>query len=116
MLLHNKRSHPDGLTSNSSDADKYCGICIHKEEGLFLIVGNIVGTQKPIHVQKKISTCGQQRFFCESSRCRDLQGVANRSANPSYECIHLEAVRFVTENAVESVLGNAALDQLVSEY
>ena len=118
LLIHQQRKHPNGLLSAAFQdvCSKYPGLCVSKHEGLFMIMDNVKGSQKPIHVQKKISTFGEQRFFCESKNCRETSSVANRSEHAIFECAHLSAVKYVNEIGTESLLTSDSLNNLVSQH
>ena len=62
------------------------------------------------------STNEEQKLFCESKSCRATGNAACRSGLLNYECIHLEAVKHVTNRAYEVNLNNDSLSKLVSEH
>ena len=90
------------------------GICIDRNSGIYMVSEFIRGFHYPIHVQKYTSTLGKQELNCESKLCVNLRNVSSRSCLPSFECDHLESIKYITDVAGFVFLNLETLGNLVT--
>ena len=70
-----------------------------EKNGIYLISGTYQGMRNPIHVQKLTSPLYGQKMRCTEKLCSEMQKVAFRSNIPSFECVHLQSIRFCQSQA-----------------
>ena len=112
LETHKRNIH---LKNNKGISERryHRGSCIHPENGIFLISGQLSGVQHPIHVQKCLVPGKKPAMFCEFKGCAYLKAVSSMSGQSSFECDHLLSTQFL-KCSEPVTLDPAALDHLVS--
>ena len=91
MRVHKKRKHTEISSPYVSIQNFHPGACVDEKNGIYLISGSYQGMRNPIHVQKLTSPT--------EKLCSEMQKVAFRSNIPSFECVHLQSIRFCQSQA-----------------
>ena len=114
-ILKKLKSHIEVYEMKHTVTQKHYldGICIDKSAGLYFINENFKGGVHPIHVKKLTTSNGGQHLECQSSDYRNLSKLAERSAFPSFECDHIESIKYIKSFAEDIEMQSEFLDELV---
>ena len=99
LRVHKKRKHTEISSPYVSIQNFHPGACVDEKNGIYLISGSYQGMRNPIHVQKLTSPLYGQKMRCTEKLCSEMQKVAFRSNIPSFECVHLQSIRFCQSQA-----------------
>ena len=115
LKRHKMNKHKENDEKDISRDRHHEGICINRQEGLYLVTEHKSGVHFPIHVQKKVSNRKTQAVHCESKTCNNMRAVANVSGMQSFECSHLQSIKYIEEEAAIVDLEIASLRKLVDQ-
>ena len=94
MKEHKKRKHTSEVDMPQISSDNFHpGVCVDSNNGIYLVSASYQGMRNPIHVQK-LTTANVQRIECPDGSCKELWKVAASSDHPSYECAHVQSIKY----------------------
>ena len=88
----NLKTHIQRAHSSKERKVIHNGVCIDRNNGVYLVSETRSGVQYPIHVQKLIRGNTIPRILCESKKCLADKVIDGVSGNPTSECSHLQSV------------------------